>query len=133
MNKSTEKFSYTYSAPTEAERREIESIRSHYEPPREEEGKLRRLRELDAHVRSVPTAIAISVGVIGLLIFGLGLTMILEWALTVPGVVVAALGLPLIILAKPIHSFVSKREKQKFSPEIIRLSEELLGNDGKDA
>lgn len=33
-------FNYTYKAPTEEERREIESIKRQYEEPKTEEGKL---------------------------------------------------------------------------------------------
>jgi len=133
MSNNTEKFSYSYSAPTEAERREIELIRSHYSAPKDDESKLRRLRALDSHVRSIPKILALSVGIIGTLIFGIGLTMILEWNLVAWGIVTCALSLPPIALAKPIHSIALKKAKDKFSPEILRLSEELLGKNENES
>ena len=45
MNGPNDKFEYTYAAPTERERREIESIRKAYLPDEAGE-KLRRLRKL---------------------------------------------------------------------------------------
>lgn len=68
-------FNYTYKAPTEEERREIESIKRQYEEPKIEEGKLERLRKLNNYVNGQATALALVSGVLGLLIFGLGLTM----------------------------------------------------------
>ena len=72
-------FNYTYRAPTEAERREIADIRKQYSAPADTENKLERLRRLDNRVRSLSTAIPLVVGVLGCLIFGLGLTLILQW------------------------------------------------------
>ena len=86
MQENQNKFEYTYSAPSEAERREIESIRRQYEEhPRSAESKLERLRKLDAYVKNSATCVALILGVVGLLIFGLGMAMVLEWALPVWG------------------------------------------------
>ena len=46
-----EKFNYTYSAPTETERKEIENIKKRYETPTGE-SKFERLRRLDAKVKN---------------------------------------------------------------------------------
>ena len=127
MQENQNKFEYTYSAPSEAERREIESIRRQYEEhPRSAESKLERLRKLDAYVKNSATCVALILGVVGILIFGLGMTMVLEWALPLWGVLVGFVGLPPIALAYPVYRSVSKRNKKKYSAEILRLSEELL-------
>lgn len=76
-------FNYTYKAPTEAERREIESIKRQYEEPKTEEGKLEKLRKLNNYVNGLATALSLVAGVLGLLIFGLGLAMVLEWSLLI--------------------------------------------------
>ena len=47
-------FNYTYSAPTEEERKEIDSIRRKYAPQEQTETKLQRLRRLDKLVRQPP-------------------------------------------------------------------------------
>lgn len=121
------KFEYTYSAPTEQERREIESIRRQYaDPMTTMEGKLERLRKLDAYVKNSAMCWGLCLGVIGLLIFGLGLAMVLQWSLYVWGVLVAVVGVVPIALAYPAYCYMLKRGKAKYGEEILRLSEELL-------
>ena len=134
-NKSArEGFSYTYSAPTEEERREIEGIRSAYLPPSAREDKLERLRRLDSRVRSIPAAAAITTGVFGVLIFGGGLSLCLVVPATAAkaavGVVLSVAGAAAMALAKFVHSRISRRMKAKYGREILKLSEELLGKDG---
>ena len=123
---SQNKFNYTYSAPTEQEKREIDSIRRQYEPKSDKEAKLERLRSLDTRVRSVPQIVALSMGTIGILIFGLGLAMILEWDLLAFGISVMLVGVPPIALAYPTHNFFLSKYKKKHGEEILKLSNELL-------
>lgn len=118
-------FEFKYSAPITEERKEIESIRNSYSV-HSESNKLMRLRELDAKVKNVPTVVSLVVGIIGLLVFGLGLTMILEWKLLVWGIIVSALGFVLMCGALPINKKLSSTLKAKYSDEIIKLSDELL-------
>ena len=121
------KFEYTYAAPSETERKEIESIRRQYEDRKDTpESKLERLRKLDSFVKNSATCLSLILGVVGLLTFGLGLTMILEWAKYVWGVIVAIVGLVPLCAAYPVYLFVLKRNKKKYSAEILQLSEELL-------
>ena len=122
------KFEYSYSAPTEEERREIASIRRQYEDrSTTTEGKLERLRHLDALVNGTANAVSLAVGVIGLLIFGLGMTMVLEWNLTLWGVLLGIVGALPIDAAYPLYRRVLARGKKKYGAEILQLSEELLG------
>ena len=125
---SEKKFSYTYSAPTEEERREIESIRSEYSRDERSE-KHERLRRLNARVKNVSMCVALTLGIAGLLVFGLGMAMILEWGILVGGVAVAAVGALPMAGAAPAYNLVLRHEKQKYGPEIVRLSEELLGEE----
>ena len=129
MNQETNdnKFKYSYSAPTELERREIESIKKNYEGGDSESSKLSRLRKLDAFVNNSAMAAGISIGVIGLLIFGLGMSLILEWQIYLWGIVLAALGAVPIAAAYPLYKFVLNRNKKKYGSEILSLSKELLG------
>lgn len=122
------KFRYSYSAPTEEERREIESIRAAYAADERSE-KLARLRKLNRHVKNVPMYIALTLGVAGVLIFGLGMSMILSWSIFAGGVAVAAAGALPMALAAPAYNLALAREKKRHGAEILRLSEELLGED----
>ena len=119
-------FNYTYKAPTEEERREIESIKRQYEEPKTEEGKLEKLRRLNNFVNGSATAISLIVGIIGTLVFGLGLTMVLEWSKLIGGIIVMIIGIPLVAIAYPLYNKILKRNKEKYGKEIIKLSEELL-------
>ena len=119
-------FNYTYKAPTEEERREIESIKRQYEPKNESENKLARLRKLNNLVNGLATSVSLAVGVIGLLIFGLGLAMVLEWQIIIGGVIICILGIPPIAAAYPIYNIILNKNKAKYGDEILKLSNELL-------
>lgn len=123
---SDNKFSYTYSSPTEKERREIESIKRQYSKKNDDEISIERLRYLDSKVKSLPQAISLAFGVVGLLIFGLGLALVLHWNIIALGILVCLTGVPFIALAYPIYTILLKRGKKKYGDEILRLSEELL-------
>lgn len=122
-----DKFEFKYSAPDEKERAEIKNIRSRYEDKTEFESKLERLRKLDGIVKNVPKAISISLGIIGVLIFGLGLSMILEFNMAMWGVIVAIIGVVPTVLAYPINKVALKALKGKYGEEILKITEELLG------
>lgn len=118
------KFTYNYTAPTQKERREIEEIRRRYSDPGR--GKLERLRALDSKVKRAPMALGVTLGVIGTLIFGLGLTMVLEWRILWWGIAVMLVGCVPIAFAHYAYSSLSRRNKKKYAAEILKLSEELL-------
>lgn len=122
------KFSYSYSAPTDKERREIEEIRNKYSDQNPKNSKLSRLKELDAKVRRIPMLIGILLGVFGTLVFGTGLTMILEWQKFLWGVIVMGAGGVSIVAAYFIHAALSSYYKDKYGKEILSLSEELLSD-----
>lgn len=126
-----DKFSYKYIAPTEEERKEIDSIRRQYAPQEKEETKLERLRRLDALVKNTAIIWSLVLGVLGTLIFGLGLTMILEWQILPWGIVLMVIGSVPIALAYPVYKWVLKKYKNRFGEEILRLSEELLNESDK--
>ena len=122
-------FEFKYVAPTNEERKEIESIRKSYLQPAEKDQKLERLRKLDFKVKNIPTMIGLIFGVGGLLIFGLGLSMILEWSIIVWGIVVCAVSIVPMALAYPLCDKIGKKIKQKHTAEVLKLSEELLDNE----
>lgn len=121
-----EGFEYGYSAPTAGERREIEGIRSKYMPADERQQKLERLKTLDRKVKRPAVLLAAVLGVCGVLLFGLGMCMVLEWALYVWGSLVALAGISLAAPAAPLYRLVYGRRKKKYAEEILRLSAELL-------
>ena len=120
-----EPFRYSYSAPTQSERKEIESLQKKYLPKQEPEG-IEKLRKLDKKVHTFPTALALTLGVIGTLIFGIGLTFILEWDSLLLGVFISLIGFLPIGFAYPAYRKILQKRKEKYSEEILALSEQLL-------
>lgn len=120
--KNKETFSYTYSAK---EQEEIKKIREKYVP--KEADKMEQLRRLDAGVTQKGTAISLVVGIIGALILGTGMSMCMVWTeLFVLGIIVGIVGIVMVSAAYPLYSYVTKKEREKIAPEIIRLTDELM-------
>jgi hypothetical protein len=123
------KFSYSYSAPTEEERREIASIRKDYLIHEQGDSKLERLRKLDKKVKTSPVILSVCLGVVGILVFGLGLSLCLEWGIFIWGILLAAVGCVPMVFAYPAYKWLLAKNKAKYGEEIIKLSEELLNED----
>ena len=125
-------FEYKYIAPTNEERKEIESIKNSYLTQSSfTDSKLNKLRKLDSKVKNIPVIISLVLGVVGTLILGLGMSMVLEWNLILWGIIVGAVGVVPTICAYPAHKFWSKKLKKKYSAEIINLSNELLNDENE--
>lgn len=128
MENKLDTFHYTYSAQQQAE---VDMIRAKYLPPRED--KLETLRRLDNSVHKKPMALSLSLGVVGTLLLGTGMSLImtdlaavLGFFRYVLGLVLGINGLVAAILSWPVYEYVLKRERQRLAPEILRLSEELM-------
>lgn len=132
-NESNRGFVYGYTAPTPEERSEIEDIRRRYAKPEEKEDKLKRLRSLDNRAKNIPFIVSLSLGIVGALLFGVGLTMVLEWNILVWGIIVMLIGCVPIGFAHPVHVILLNRGKKKYGDEILKLSEELLNIDSSDS
>ena len=124
-------FNFKYTAPTEEERKEIDSIRRQYAPQEKTETKLERLRRLDGLVKNTAIIWSLVLGVVGTLVFGLGLTMILEWSIWLWGIVLMVIGSVPMAIAYPVYKFSLNKGKAKYGDEILRLSEELLNENDK--
>lgn len=123
------KFKYTYTAPTKAEREEIEDIRRNYLPTQERDNKLKEIRQLDNRVKNIPSTISFIVAIVGVLIFGLGLTCILEWHQILMGIIISVIGCIPIGLAHFAYFKLTSKLKEKYKDRILTLSEELLNED----
>lgn len=127
-----EKFNFIYTAPTEAERKEVEEIKSKYEPNEKSETALDRLRRLNRLV-TLPSKILSGVlGVAGILIFGFGLALSLEWHNYVWGGITGGLGLAVIVIIYPLHNWILKRNRKKYGQQIIDLSNEILNRSDEE-
>lgn len=128
-DKEKEVFEYTYSTPTEKEKKQIESIRRQYAgEDKNEQSPFERLKMLDRKVKNTANCVALIFGVIGCLVFGLGMAMVLEWQIWVWGILIMVLGSILMLIAYPAYNIATKHGKNKYGKEILELSEHLLKN-----
>lgn len=121
-------FEYTYSAQRQ---QEVEAIRQKYLP--KEEDKMEQLRKLHSIPTQKAQSASIAVGVIGALILGTGMSLCMTELgaamgnlAMVLGIAVGLVGIVLAAIAYPIYHRVLKKEREKITPEILRLTDELL-------
>ncbi|MBR3894880.1 MAG: hypothetical protein IKJ35_07010 [Clostridia bacterium] len=116
-------FSYNYSAQRN---KEVERIRRKYLP--EEENKLETLKRLDLHVQTAGTVESLCLGIAGALVFGIGMCFFLDvfagaaWL----SALFMSIGTLIMIPAYPIYRRIARKTKAELTPEILRLSEEII-------
>lgn len=133
MKNENESFNYTYSAP---QCEEIKKIRMKYEAGEDSEDKLEKLRRLDKSATNKATTVSVSVGIIGALLLGIGMSLIMtdfyeifKLAYTVAvaiGTGVGLCGIVLVCLAYPLYNKCLKAARKKLAPEILKLTDELM-------
>lgn len=123
-----ETFEYTYSAAQQAE---IERIRKKYMPA--QESKMEQLRRLDRSASQKAQIFAMTIGIIGTLIMGTGMSLAmtdlgaaLGSMAMAAGIVIGVAGMVLVALAYPVYNRILKKERERIAPEILRLTEELM-------
>lgn len=123
MSEQKESFHYTYSTK---QQEEVKKIREKYIP--REESKMEQLRRLDQRAARPGMIIALSVGIAGALLLGVGMCCTMVWAETlfVPGIVIGVAGIAGVLAAHPLYRWITKRQREKLAPEILKLTEELL-------
>lgn len=122
-----EGFSYCYSAK---QQQEIQNIRKKYEEPEKDINKDRfaLLKKMDRDVVNKASARALTVGILGTLIMGTGMSCTMVWMdiWFIPGIIIGIVGIALVSLAYPVYERTLKRERKRIAPEILRLSDELM-------
>lgn len=123
MENNNQSFEYTYSAKQQAE---IQHIRKKYLP--KEEDKMEQLRRLDKSVTQKASTAALILGIIGALILGVGMccTMVWKEQWFVPGIGIGIVGIAVVSVAYPLYTRITKKEREKIAPEILRLTNELM-------
>lgn len=121
MQENKESFNYNYSS---INKEEVEKIRNKY--IKTQESDLDELRKIDAKVSNTSTYISISIGIIGVLVFGTGLSLVLSFNKFILGIIVSFFGLIIMGTGYLANKFVLNKMKQKYAPRILELSEKLL-------
>ena len=116
-------FNYSYSAERN---KEVESIRNKYLI--REESKLEKLKKLDYRVQSAGVIESLSLGIVGVLTFGVGMCFFLG-VFSGAGWITALfmiIGMLLMIPAYPVYRNISTKIKAELTHEILSLSEEII-------
>lgn len=121
-----DKFEYNYNVPTPKEQETIKKILAEYEPKNDVSEKVNYLKKLDFKVKVLPTIIGYVLGIGGILIFGVGLTSILEWDNFLLGIIISIIGIIIAGISYPIYKWIFTKMKNKYSNKIIELSQQLL-------
>lgn len=132
-NREENGFVYNYSAKEQAE---VKRIREKYMSAPKAEDKMEYLRKLDASVTRTAQIVALIFGIVGVIILGLGMSIIMtdlsefmglsnNMAMIV-GIIIGIVGGALASIAYPIYNVIVKRKRKKIAPEIIRLTDELM-------
>lgn len=123
-----ETFQMTYSAQ---QQEEIQEIRKKYLP--QEPDKMEKIRVLDASVSTKAMAVALTVGIGGTLLLGVGMSIVMSdfgallGTLAVPlGIGIGLAGLVTLSTAYPLYLRTLKKQRKKVAPEILKLTEELM-------
>lgn len=126
------KFEYTYSAPTAEERKYLESIKRDYISGGASPSTIDRIRALDNKIKSTATAVSLSFGIVGLLIFGGGLSLAILGGTPfelVLGVIIGLIGDAVIAVAYPINKWLLKHGREKHKGEMDELFSMLDSED----
>ena len=93
-----------------------------------EESNLERLKKLDLRVQMAGTIESLCFGIVGALIFGIGMCFFLDvfagaaWLTAI----LMICGTLLMIPAYPIYRRIERETRAELTPEILRLSEEIM-------
>lgn len=126
-----DKFDYTYAALTEEERLEIEQMRREYSPEQNKLSALEKMRRLNRKVRRPAEITAVVMGVVGVLTFGAGLSIVMDavhGGMTLGGILGVA-GVAMIFAIRPVYKLIIKKRKEKYGKEILGIAERLLNED----
>ena len=88
---------------------------------------MERLRRLDRGTTKKGTIISIMVGVVGCLLLGVGMCCTMIWAQQwfIPGILIGIVGIVGIAAAYPLYARITKKERKKLAPQILKLTDEL--------
>lgn len=122
----TENFKYTYSAKQQSE---VEEIRKKYLP--KEDDKMETLRKLDKKAEKPGTIFSLVLGIVGALVFGIGMCCTMVWAeqFFVSGIFVGIIGLVMAGTAYPIYKKITAKQREKMAEQILALVSEISMQD----
>ena len=111
----------------------VEKIRTQYTERQHTE--LDALKALDAKVKKPANVFAYTYGTAGAVVMGTGMSLVMTdigamiglTATMAPGIAVGIVGLGMALSTYPIYKKILNSRKKTFAPQIMELSEKLMG------
>lgn len=108
----------------EQDQKRAENIRRQYVS--HEENKMEQLQKMDGKVKLPGRVAGTILGVTGALVMGAGMSLVMVSNKIKKGLVVSIPGMVMALSAYPVYSLITDRRKEKYAPEIMGMSEELI-------
>lgn len=110
---------------TKKDTTQAEKIRRQYLD--QEQNKMEQFKKFHDKVKAPGKIVASIIGTVGALVMGGGMSMIMVNEVLNTGLALSIPGMLLALAAFPIYSIITNKRKKKYAAEIIRLSEEIVG------
>ena len=112
----------------------VQKIRSQYTETKHTE--LDELKALDAKVRKPANVFGYTYGSVSAIVMGAGMSLVMTdigamvglASAMVPGIAIGVVGLGMALTTYPIYKKILGSRKKKFAPEILKLSEKIMGD-----
>ena len=119
MEQKDNKFTYNYAAPTERERRMAAHIREGYLPQA-----IDRKPRGERTNSSLPMVVALTLGIVGTLLFGGGLALILEAGRLGWGSLFCVVGIAPVVAAYPVYAYLFRRQEKRRKEQKSALTKD---------
>ena len=111
----------------------VQRIRTQYTEKQHTE--LDALKALDAKVKKPANVFAYTYGSISAIIMGAGMSLVMTeigaiiglTSVMVPGIVIGVVGMCMALSTYPIYKKLLSARKKKYAPQILKLSEKIMG------
>ena len=112
----------------------VQKIRTQYTEAKHTE--LDELKALDTKVKRPANVFAYIYGSVSAIIMGAGMSLVMTdigaiiglSSAMVPGIVIGVVGMGLALTTYPIYKKLLASRKKKYAPQILALSEKIMGN-----
>ncbi|MBQ7416325.1 MAG: dihydropteridine reductase [Oscillospiraceae bacterium] len=112
----------------------VQKIRTQY--TQKQYTQLDELRALDAKVKKPANIFAYVFGSLSAIIMGAGMSLVMtDIGVTlglanamIPGIVIGVIGMVMALTTYPIYKKILNSRKKKYAPEILELSDRIMGN-----
>ena len=119
---SNETFTYDYSA---AQNEEAERIMRKYTGEAKEYSDIEKLQSLDRKAEAPGQITAMTVGIIGILVMGAGMSLVMVFSELVIGIILGIVGIGIMLTAYPIYKKVTANGREKVRDEVLALSKKI--------